>query len=327
MKMRMMTLTLLLSLLLTACGGGKQPQQGQVSSLEAAAEMDGDEILLTVDGREVPAWRYLYWLAYACQRVQDEYQQAALPLDWDTPVSGGTLEDYVRDQALADTVLYATVENRAKQYACTPSKTAALNPSALPDMGLDADRMAELEQTGLLYAALYDLYATEGSVLYPTQEALAAYGQAEGVLTLDRILIPMQEDREQAQRTAAEAFSKLNAAGDWDETFLALAAAGADTAGPRTVVPPESNLAPDLLEAAQALEEGQFSGILESEEGFSILRRLPLDAAALMDGYFDHTLLQAAEQAAVVLQPRYEKIDIPAFSAALEKAFSKNKTA
>ena len=86
------------------------------------------------------------------------------------------------------------------------------------------------------------------------------------------------------------------------------------------VCTPESVLVYIEPEAAEALQEGQISGILESEEGFSILRRLPLDTAAVADAYFDHQLETAAQNAAVTVTPAYETLDPAAFSDALRQA-------
>ena len=53
-------------------------------------------------------------------------------------------------------------------------------------------------------------------------------------------------------------------------------------------------LDPELEEAAAALEEGQCSGILETEAGFSILRRLSDDSQELAGAWFDVQLQNAA---------------------------------
>ena len=335
MKKRVTALALLLCLTLTACGG-ERDSGGQASFLGRAAEIREDLTLLTVDGREVPAWRYLYWLAYTCDRIRDRYQEAGTALDWAAPVTGGTLADYAKDQALADTALYATVENWAERYGCalTEEDRESMEASwaenaeshggetaylaALEALGLDRQRAQELEGVGVLYGKLYALCGQEGSALAPDQAALTAFAEERGGVTVDRILVAAGEDREAARQRAAEIFSRLNGAADQGTEFAALAAAGDDPAGPRTLQPGEETLPPSLLEAAEELAEGQCSGILESEEGFSILRRLPTDPAALAEDYFDHLLQTAAENAAVETAEPYEKLDAAAFYQALE---------
>lgn len=337
MKKRVTALVLLLCLTLTACGG-REDSRGQTSFLGQAADIREDETLLTVDGREVPAWRYLYWLAYTCDRIRERYQESGLALDWKTPVTGGTLADYARDQALADTALYATVENWAEQYGCALTEedrealAAAWEEQAaahggetaylaeLAELGLDRQRAEELAGVGTLYGKLYTLYRAGDSALTPDTAALAAFAEETGSLTVDRILVAAGEDREAARQKAAEIFSRLNGAADQGAEFAAQAAAGDDPAGPRTFLAGDGTLDSVLEEAAKALAEGQCSGILESEEGFSILRRLAPDPDALADDYFDHLLRTAAENAPVEMEEAYEKLDAAAFDQALRAA-------
>lgn len=187
MKRRMTALVLLLCLALTACGGRKDSRDQGL--FQRASGVEETAVLLTVDGREVPAWRYLHWLLRCCQRLEERYRAAGLPLDWSAPVEGGTLADYVKDQALADTALYATVENWAETYGCAldGEDLAAMASDwaeraeeyggeeaclrRLKDMGLDRARAEELTGVGRLYTKLYRLYRQEGSALAPAPEA------------------------------------------------------------------------------------------------------------------------------------------------------------
>ncbi len=331
MRRYVFALALLLCLALTACGG-QEDSRGQ-GLFQRASGVEEDAVLLTVDGREVPAWRYLHWLERGCGRLREQYRSAGLPLDWNTPVEGGTLADYVKDQALADTVLYATVENWADSHGCTLDEEdrAALDDAwaektaeyggegaylqALADMGLDRARMEELAGVGRLYAKLYRLYCQEGGDLAPAPEELEAFAREQGRITVDRALFAAGEDREAARQRAAEAFARLNTAEDRRAEFAALAAEGDDPAGPRTLTLGDGTLDEELEEAAQALEAGQCSGILETEEGFSILLREETDRSGVEEAYFDHLLQRAAESAAVKLTADYEALDPAAFAA------------
>ena len=318
MKMRMTCLALLLCLLLTACGGKERDSRGRTSLLGEAAGLEEEAVLLTVDGREVPAWRYLYWLAWTCGQMRERYETSGTAMDWDMPASGGTLARYVKDQALADTVLYAVVENLAEEAGYTPSEEFGTE-AVLPDMGLEKAQMAQLEAVGRMYGWLYDRYCAGEGSLTPTREELEAYGKTGGFLTLDRILIPAGEDREAARQRASEMFSRLNGAQDQGTEFSALAAEGADQSGPRTLAPDSTELDGELLAAARELQEGQCSGILESHEGFSILRRLETDPEALKEPYFDSFLLNLAEAAEVTTAPAYDGLDPEAFDHAWEQ--------
>lgn len=188
MATRIISLALALCFLLSACGGKEEPSRGRASLLAQAAELEEEETLLVIGGREVPAWRYLYWLGWVCDRLQGQYDLAEIPLDWEATVTGGTLEEYARDRALADTALYATVENWAKEYGVSLEESGT--KTTLPEEGLTEAQMAELEEVGGLYAALYDLFCTEGSPLAPTEEVLRTFAETQGWLTVEQLLVP-----------------------------------------------------------------------------------------------------------------------------------------
>ena len=329
MKLRIIGLALSLSLVLTACGG-EGDGGGRASFLGRAAGISEEETLLTVDGRAVPGWRYLYWLAAACDQLAEEYRAAGEELDWQAQTDQGTPAQWALRQALADTALYATVENWAEQYGCALTESdrerleadwaeqagddeaAAL--AALRDRGLDRERARELAGVGLLYAQLCALAAGDGPAAADA-EALEAFAGEAGYLTVDRILIPAGDG---ASEQAAEAFSALNGASDIAAVFDRLSAAGADTAGPRTLQPGDGTLDPELEQAALALEEGQCSGILETAEGYSILRRLPTDTAAVETAFLDRRLQDAAAAADIRTGEDYASLDPAAFYQALE---------
>lgn len=334
MRKRMTALCLALCLGLSGCA--IKTEERDVSLLGQAAEMGEDVALLTVDGREVPAWRYLYWLAFTCDQIREKYRDSGLSLDWKTPVTGGVLADYAKDQALANTVLYATVETWAERYGCALSETerAALAKTweeqaaahggeeayrkELAALGLDRLRSEELAEVGMLYAKLYELVLTEGSELSGLLDRVDS-------LTVDRIFIKAGEDRDGARKRAAEVFSRLNGAEDPAAAFAALAAEGDDRAGPRTLLPGDGTLPQALEEAAQALEEGQYSGILESEEGFSILCRLTAEGETLAGEAFDRLLQEAAEGALVQTASAYDRLDAEAFDKALTELRERGK--
>ena len=329
MKLRIIGLALSLSLVLTACGG-EGDGGGRASFLGRAAGISEEETLLTVDGRAVPGWRYLYWLAAACDQLAEEYRAAGKELDWQAGTEQGTPAQWALRQALADTALYATVENWAERYGCALTESdrqqletdweeqagdgeeAAL--AELRNRGLDRERAQELAGVGLLYAQLCVLAAGDGPAA-AEPEALEAFAGEAGYVTVDRILIPAGDG---AADRAAEAFAALNGASDTAAVFAELSAAGADPAGARTLLPGDGTLDPELEQAALALEEGQCSGILETAEGYSILRRLPTDPAGVERAFLDRGLLDAAAAADIRTGEDYASLDPAAFYQALE---------
>lgn len=322
---------LLASLLLTACGGEVQTGQDRNSFLGEAAGLAEDMVLLKADGREIAAWQYLYWLNRSCEDVSRQYRASDSAVNWELPVGSGILADYVKRQALENTVLYATVENWAEKYGCTltEAEKAALSEAwdtqaslrggeaiylaELAAQGLDRERAEWFSGVGVQYGKLREFCCAEGSPLYPDAAALSAYAEQIGCMAVDRILIAAGEDREAAREKAAEVFSRLNSAADQAAAFTALAQEGDDDAGTRTFTVGDGTLAPVLEEVAAALKEGQISGILESEEGFSILKRMPPQREVLAEGYFDALLQAAAAEAFVTQTQEYAELDVIGF--------------
>ena len=267
-----------------------------------------------IDGQNIPAWEYLYWLALDCRQMEERCDAAGEPVDWTAPLSeGGTLEDLVKADALADTALYAAVGTWATAYGCTLTDAER---NALPERHyayLTPEQGRHLTETGVQYAKLYALYETPGSALAPTESELALFEQQTAPLTAERLLIPFGSDREAARQKAAELFAHLNAAADPAAAFDTLLA---ETGG---ALLEETDWTPSLQDTVAALEPGQFSGIIETENGFVILRRLPADRDALREAYFDSLLQDAADASEIQVSSAYETLRPAAFWTALKQ--------
>lgn len=315
MKRCVWCLILALFFALTACGGGKEEDnRSQASSVsERMAGIEEMEILLTVDGRRVPAWRYFYWLEQTCDAIREDYLAAGLELDWNAAAGDRTLGEYAKAQALSDTLLYATVENWADLYDCHTEETAASFEATLMTGGLRPEQAAELNAVGAAYGRLYDLFCTEGSVLYPSPEALASHVEEAGWMSMDYIFIPAEENRNTAEEKAAVLFSRLNTAGDQDAEFEAMMAEAQGNAGQKSFRAGRGAVEQTLEETLKNLREGQFSGILETESGFALLKKRAVPKDALMESFFDQMLQDAAETAKVQCGNAYLSLHVETF--------------
>ena len=202
----------------------------------------------------------------------------------------------------------------AAAYGCTLTDAER---NALPERHyayLTPEQGRHLTETGVQYAKLYALYETPGSALAPAENELALFEQQTAPLTAERLLIPFESDREAARQKAAELFAHLNAAADPAAAFDTLLA---ETGG---ALLEETDWTPSLQDAAAALEPGQFSGIIEIENGFVILRRLPADRDALREAYFDSLLQDAADASEIQVSSAYETLRPAAFWTALKQA-------
>jgi len=334
-------LCMALCLLLSACVPQKKNTSGPSLPGIAAGVPDGAG-LVSVDGTVLPAWRVLYWLTLACDRIQEEHQAAGTVPDWNAPAGGNsvggtadsstaTLSDHAKEQALSDALLYTETESLAEQYGVTLDDTdqAALEGQwaercaahggetaylqLLSRFGLDRARSMELYRTGRLYGKLCQL-CREGGGPQPSDEEYASLERNSGEIRFDRILAA-GGDSGGARTKAAAYFVRLNGAADQASLFAELASQGDDPAGPRTLS--EGTLDGKLEAALRALEIGQLSGIVESAEGFSILRRLPPERGPLLDAWLDRTLEEAVSAAQVQVSGAWRDLDAGAFAARL----------
>ena len=314
MKKATAALALILCLFLSGCGK-KEMDAG--SLLGQAAGLDDEAPLLTVDGREIPAWKYLYWLAVDCGQLEERYEASGTTLDWSVPLAdGSTLEDLVKVDALADTVLYASVDSWAETYGCTLTGEELDNLPKRSYPGLTAEQGQVLAETGRKYAKLYALYETPGSPLAPAVGELELFQQTSGLLAAERLLVPAGDDREAARQRAAALFARLNTAEDQASAFDALLT---ETGGGPL---PEEEWTGVLRDAASALKPGQISGIIETGAGFSILRRLPAEGAALREAYFDSLLQDAAADSDIQFTNAYISLRPAAFWGAVQQTKS-----
>ena len=317
MKKRAAALALALCVTLTGCG---REEEAAGSLLGQAAGLEDDEILLTAGGREIPAWRYLYWLAADCRELEGRCADAGTALDWNTPLpEGGTLRDLVKADALADTALYAAVESWAETYGCALTEAEI---SALPegeDPYLTAVQEKRLAAVGREYARLYALCETPGSPLAPTEEEEQQFVEETGLLAAERILIPAAGSRDAARQQAASLFARINGA---EDPAAAFAAVLAETGGGTMA---EGDWTEPLRAAVSALEVEQISGVIETEEGFSILRRLQPDPAAVREAYFDSLLQAAARSSEIRWTDAYDALDPEAFWNAVKGAVSPDR--
>jgi hypothetical protein len=337
-RIALLLAALLLFGLTAACRGEKE--EGRETGLfYEATGISPDAVLLTVDGREIPSWRYLYWLTYNCDFIHSSYERTGDTLDWSAPLSGGSLAEYAAQQALQSTALYATVENWAETYgiSVTEADRRAMADdwtektehyggeeaylAALADMGLERADAETMSADYYLYSHLYDLYRTAGSGLYPADGAVDRFGEEQGYLCVDNILISTADVPEgdtealaQRRQRAESVFSQLNSSPDPAAGFAALADTYSDDpdraqypAG-RTFLPGRGVLPAAVEEAAQSLEDGQWSGLIEAENGFYILLRKQPDEEVIAGDYFDSLLQKAAEEAEIKPEKAYQEI-------------------
>ena len=282
------------------------------SRLAQASGLPDETVLLYIDGREIPAWRYLYWLAEDCRRTESQYTAAGKVPEWTAPLPDGeTLEEKVKSAALADTALYAAVETLAQTYGCalTQQERGALPARTYPDLTPEQSQI--LAEIGGQYAKLYRLAHQADSPLAPAEGELALLASDPEFLAAEGIRVPLGADAAAARQKIGDLFAQINGAAAPEEVFDALL----ETDGGLLA---ETEWTPALREAAAALAPGQISGILETETGFFILRRRTVDAQTLRDAWFDRLVQSTADAAEIQCTEAYKALRPVAFWQALQ---------
>lgn len=319
-----------------------------------------DALVASVDGNTASADLVLYWIGYNVSYL-DSFMQyyAGTALDWDYVLGNGmSVAEYVDEDVLASVKQHLVLENMAEKYgaALTDEQKAAMEQSVQSDieqlggeeaydaelarLGLRRETYARAVRTNYLYQNLLTLYLTEGSPLYVSNEDLALYATQNGYITADHILLATQDaatgealsDEEIAAKKALaeELAEKLSSytGEDLSAYFASLADEYSEDPGrasyPAGYTFTAGSMVQEFEDAAYALAEGEVSGIVESQFGYHILLRLPLDESAAADSvreeYFSNLITQEVEAAQIRTSSLYSALDARALYEAIQAA-------
>ena len=280
-----------------------------------------------VDGEEIPARLYLFYLACSCRYWDGRmYEENGKIPDWSAPMPDGVLYgDFLQQEAWSLVFLQITVEHLARDYdiALSPAAQQALQREeaeyirrcgseealdlALAAQGIDRATFDRLRQFTHLYQTLLKLAESEGSPLHPREEELLSFGTGQDYLSWDLLLLRNSDDQgqplDEAQRQ--KTLQKLQAllyqlqrSPDPAGLFTQLASLYSQDS--RRILKPEgytcpAQEVPQIFRAVLTLEENGFSQVVETADGWWILFRRPLQTPELIAPYFAHSLRQKAQ--------------------------------
>ena len=310
-----------------------------------------DAIVASVNGNGASADLIAYWIGYDVSYL-DSYMQyyTGSSLDWDYTLSDGTnITDYIKSNVYSSVKQHLVLENLANKYGVTltegqESAMADSDQTYIDQYGSEEAFEAEIGKLGMrretydrvarsnyLYQNLYQLYNTEGSALYASDEDLAVYAAEQNYITADHILLATKDlttgealtDEQKAEKKALadEIKQKLDACeGDLDElTALFQELADQYSEDPSRESYPTGytfttgSMVQEFEDAAYALSEGEVSEVVESSFGYHILLRLPLDKSAAADEvreeYFTNFIAEQVDAAAMATSADYDKLD------------------
>lgn len=321
-----------------------------------------DAIVASLNGNGASADLIAYWIGYDVSYL-DSYMQyyTGSSLDWDYTLSDGTnITDYIKSNVYSSVKQHLVLENLANKYGVTltegqESAMADSDQSYIDQYGSEEAFEEEIAKLGMrretydrvarsnyLYQNLYQLYNTEGSALYASDEDLAVYAADQNYITADHILLSTKDlttgealtDEQKAEKKALaeEIKQKLDACeGDIDELtalFQELADQYSEDPGresyPTGYTFTTGSMVQEFEDAAYALSEGEVSEVVESSFGYHILLRLPLDKSAAADEvreeYFTNFIAEQVDAATMATSADYDKLDPQALYEAIVAA-------
>lgn len=310
-----------------------------------------DAIVASLNGNGASADLVAYWIGYDVSYLNSYMQYyTGSSINWDDTLSDGmSVADYVKASVLSSVKQHLVLENLANKYGVTltEGQESAMADSdqtyidqygseeafeeEIAKLGMRRETYDRVARSNYLYQNLYELYNTEGSALYASDEDLAVYAADQNYITADHILLSTKDlttgealtDEYKAEKKALaeEIKQKLDACeGDIDELtalFQELADQYSEDPGRETYPTgytfTTGSMVQEFEDAAYALSEGEVSEVVESSLGYHILLRLPLDKAAAADEvreeYFTNFIAEQVDAAAMATSADYDKLD------------------
>lgn len=311
--------------------------------LSYAAGLSGDETLLTVNGQEIPADLFLYYLSFNCAYFEYSYGLYGYTVE--------TYADSLLDGAVSMAAYYVLMEQMSQQYGCllTDEQQTKVEEKMYADgteayeqvkalYGLDDDAMKFIHAAEYYYSNLLEALVSD-----PTEDDLNQYIADAGIFSVKHILLKTTtedikdddgnvtqtaDEHNAAQKALAEdLLAQINAADDLGTTFDALmneySEDGRDSDGNLGAPDGYTFNASDSLvdgfrEASLALEPGQVSGIVETSFGYHIILRLEVEdldsySDACREYQLDELVTQWLDEADIVRADALTDLDVSTF--------------
>ena len=273
----------------------------------------GTTTVMTVDGVDVNAEEYLYWLGYATEYVGYYMFGDPSAIDWDMDTGNGTVSEYLVNNARDLAAFNQVIRNQCaeRNITLTDEQEAQLDQQmadAVESSGGQENfelALKEVNRTeeGLrsMYSASNFLYASLRDQLFPAQDAasltageLAQWASDKGLMQVKHILFktvdnagnPLSDEEIAAAKQKAEdTLAQLQASDDMENLFDQLMNelsedgryADGTLGAPDGYLFGEGEMVQEFEDAAKSLKEHELSGIVETSYGYHILLRLPVD--------------------------------------------------
>lgn len=302
--------------LLSGCGAAYDPVQEVMGYA-------GDTVLFTVNGEDVKASDYFFWMAQNIDTVEQYYTSMQTEVDWAATMGddGMTMDEYVKSESQNMAVMYSVVEAKAKEGGYTFSSDDEAEykeqlDAAKEQLGgeeayqtylkrqcLTEEGMQRLSSIGVLYSHMEEGMFREGGEYAPTREELSQYAADNGYMYAKHILLMTKDmqtnedlpdaDKEAKKAKAEELAAQLAAITDPAElatTFDKLMNENSEDTGlksnPDGYTFQSGQMVEPFENAVKGQQPGQVSGVVESDYGYHIILTLdPADSPSILSGW------------------------------------------
>lgn len=274
-------------------------------------------------------------------------------IPWDADTDGVTMEETVLNSALETAAFYRLLPALGEEAGLVLNQEEIDFPAMDLEMSakelggqetlthwlwfrmMDEDLYTQLYHGGCMFEKLQDHYYGQGSEGYPSDADVKKYAEGElGYYRVKHILLKTaertigeagtmtyealpEEVTAEKRVLAEEILRQLAQAEDLTGTFDALMHAHSEDPGLSSApdgyqVYPGQMVTP-FEEASLALEEGEVSGIVESDDGYHIILRLPLDLepfrGQMISQSMDRQIMGWLEEYGIETTEIYEEVD------------------
>ena len=318
-----------------------QTKRGAGDFYTQTSGLDSDAVVMTVDGRDVTAQEYLYYVLNYGYQYYSYYAMAGASVDWNMAVDGAgtvTLAEMIRAQAqesvVQDCVLCNTAETNGISVTQEDMDAFRANIDSMKEMygedlsgvlmsyGLTEKLWGMRNDVSCLSAGLQEAYLT--GALRPDAAALQALVSEHGLTMARSVLVSTanldDEGIEQAKTAAEEYRTRIAEAEDMVAELVAV--------NTELGVSDEENVAglyhcghdhgageeDPICETLEALELGELSRVVEAEDGFYLLLREEIDTDTAVQLKFGEDLETAMANAKVVYnEENMDRLDVGQF--------------
>lgn len=318
--------------------------------------LNPEDVVMTVNGVDVTADTYVYWLSYQYTYAAYFYAQYGSALDLTQTVDddGTTIAQSLADRSKAVAQMNALVRARAQEAGLTLSQEqedskadleANYDDNTLLYYATDMETLEEAYSDSCLANNLKDHLFGAGGEMEPTQETLADYAQEHGTYTCRYILLATndleeddEEGRQAQQELAEELLAQLQACApeELEDKFIELQQEynTADGNTERYTFDNDDSLVSGFREKVSELAVGELGLTGETDYGYFVLLRLENELDGLSEDYstvtYDSLITQWMDEAEVTTSEAMDNLDVDAFYTKLvelQNALSNEMTA